>query len=158
MAYRQDTIKVSDLSFAPLGARIDWTVIGVTGLSSITTLLLQKNFSEKTILLTYEDTDLPGAFPGLTESNIQRPVVTDCCAFVELTEIPITVTSGASPVDTSGGDAEVFLGDNIHIWSDTLEISVSDGTLVRIEKAYPDPPEVVGNGIPDQTGTLGDPV
>jgi hypothetical protein len=156
VAYRQDTIKVSDLSFAPIGAGVDWTVTGVTGLRSIATLLLRKDFSEKTILLAYEDTDLPEAFTGFTESNLQRPVVSDCCAFVELTEIPISVTAGVSPVDTSGGDAEVFLGDNIHIWSDTLEINISDGTLVRIEKAYPDPPEVVGNGVPNQTGFLGD--
>ena len=51
-----------------------------------------------------------------------------CCA-----EDVLTITSGNAPDDTSGGSATVAYGSTIHLWSNTLSISVGAGGVIQIE-------------------------
>ncbi len=151
MAFRKDTIRVSNTAFAPVGAEIEWDVQGVTGVDNISTILLEKDTDAGTIVLCYDALALPASVGSLTESMVSNPVVTDCCGITSLVRLPIIVSAGTAPSDVSGGAAEVPLGSNIHLWSDTLAITVEKGSaIVRIENSSPYAVEVDNNIANDE--------
>lgn len=151
MAFQKDTIRVSNTAFAPVGAEVEWQVRGLEGIASITTFITDKNEATGEIELCYDSTCLPGGFGGLTESMISSPKVVECNGLPKLARLPLILSGGTGPGDVSGGAVERRLGDNIHIWSDTLTVTVEKDGTIRIENSdpYTDPVDVGDNNDTD---------
>jgi len=132
MAFRKDTIKVSDTSFAPIGAEVEWAIEGIQGLDTISTIITAIDDDLGTVELCYDETVLPAAVESLSESMLSCPVVIGNCALSKLARLPIV---------------EVPLGSNIHFWSDTLTLSVEKGSaIIRIEDSNPYDPFIGDRG------------
>jgi hypothetical protein len=138
MAFRKDTIKVSDTSFAPVGAEVEWAIEGIQDLDTISTIITAIDDDLGTVELCYDETVLPAAVESLSESMLSCPLVIGNCALSKLARLPIVISAGTGPGDISGGAAEVPLGSNIHFWSDSLTLSVEKGSaIIRIEDSNP---------------------
>jgi len=147
MAFRKDTIKVSDTSFAPIGAEVEWAIEGIQGLDTISTIITAIDDDLGTVELCYDETVLPAAVESLSESMLSCPVVIGNCALSKLARLPIVISAGTGPGDISGGATEVPLGSNIHFWSDTLTLSVEKGSaIIRIEDSNPYDPFIGDRG------------
>lgn len=133
MSYRTDTIAVTDVSFAPTGSEVTWTVSGIDGVTSIVTIIVGKDADAGTVDIFYDSTPLPPAVLSLTEDNLSSPVITKECALPDIVLLPFTVTAGNAADDVSGGSTALIHGDTLHIWSSTYTITIGVDGSVQIE-------------------------
>ena len=82
------------------------------------------------------DVGLPAGIANLSECDVVGISCDPESACVEIN--PLTITAGTSPDDISGGSVTLPNGGNIHIWSETLQVTVVEGSaVIRIETSSP---------------------